>query len=83
MSLAGFVRLKRPYAKQDGTVVDSHMQRYSTGTGRAVNWERLGEIWNETPSALGSIARDDIFRNNAKSEGFTDRDVDDFLRSMI
>ena len=86
MSLEGFVRV-RPYPRRrDGNIeiVGEHTRDIprKTTTGKSVNLERLRAIWANSTSAYGSIARDGIFRENARSEGFTDTDVDEFLEMI-
>jgi len=84
MSLEGFVRV-RPYSRRNREgeidVVGEHTRDLprKTITGKSVNLQRLREIWENSTSAYGSIARDGIFRENARSEGFTDSDVDEYL----
>jgi len=87
MSLEGFVRV-RPYSRRNREgeidVVGEHTRDLprKTTTGKSVNLQRLREIWENSTSAYGSIARDGIFRENARSEGFTDSDVDEYLEML-
>ena len=87
MSLEGFVRV-RPYSRRnrDGEidVIGEHTRDAPrrTTTGKSVNIQKLREIWANSTSAYGSIARDGIFKENARAEGFTDTDVDEFLEMI-
>jgi len=88
MSLEGFVRV-RPYPRRNREgeidIIDEHtrdMPGRKTSTGKSVNMQKLREIWGNSTGAYGSIARDGIFRENAKAEGFTDSDADEYLATM-